>query len=96
MKIIVVSLGRSVERRKNMIAQLTAKGLDFEIFDAIDGDKLTEEDYNKYCDLDAIKKNSSWLNKGTIGACLSHYFIFKRIIDLNIHHFFAYQLSTVF
>jgi glycosyl transferase family 25 len=84
MKIFVVSLARSADRRKHMIAQLSAKGLDYEIFDAIEGAKLSQEEIERYCDMEAIEKNASWLNRGTIGACLSHYFIFKRIIELSL------------
>ncbi|RYD57373.1 MAG: glycosyltransferase family 25 protein [Sphingobacteriales bacterium] len=84
MKVFVVSLARSADRRKHMIAHLTQRGVDFEIFDAIEGALLSEEEIQKYCDMDALEKHAKWLNRGTIGACLSHYFIFKRIIELNL------------
>lgn len=84
MKIFVVSLGRSVDRRKHMISHLTERGLEFEIFDAVDGSLLSEDDIQKYVDPQALEQHAKYLNRGTIGACLSHYFIFKRIIELNL------------
>lgn len=84
MKIIVVSLARSADRRKNIIAHLNERGVDYEIFDAIEGALLPQEEIEKYCDMEAIEKNAKWLNRGTIGACLSHYFIFKSIVDRNL------------
>lgn len=44
MKIYVVNLKRSVERRKAISAQLDALGLAYEIVDAVDGRDMTEEE----------------------------------------------------
>ena len=81
MKVFVINLQRAKDRRKHIERHLTDLGVDFEFFDAVDGLKLTDEDFEKYCNLEVTTKNPVWFTKGMIGACLSHYFLYKKILD---------------
>ncbi|MGJ8647764.1 MAG: glycosyltransferase family 25 protein [Marinomonas colpomeniae] len=80
MKIFVISLKRSVERRTWMAAQLSEQGVDFEFFDAIDGhaeppNKLFDNyDYFKRLWLTSGKMPS----KGELGCYASHYLLWKK------------------
>ncbi len=83
MKIFVVNLKTSVEKRKNMEEILNNLKLEYEFFDAINGSDVDEESY---------KVNLKWyepynhrhMTYGEIGCALSHYTIWKKIVDENI------------
>jgi glycosyl transferase family 25 len=81
MKVFIINLQRSKDRRKRIEKHLNSLNIPFEFFDAVDGLKLSEEDYRKYCNLDVTSKNPVWFTKGMIGACLSHYFLYRKIAD---------------
>jgi len=84
MKIFVLSLKRATERRKRITEHLQARNISYELFDAVDGTLLSDDDMVQLCDMEVVKKNHTWLTKGMIGACLSHYRIYKKIIEQNI------------
>ncbi len=84
MKIFVVSLKRATERRKRITEHLDARNISYDLYDAVDGTLLTDDDMNTLCDMEVVRKNSTWLTKGMIGACLSHYRIYKKIIDQKL------------
>lgn len=77
MKIFVINLARSVERRQLIEKQLNQQGLDYEIFTAVDGKQLTQEEINSY--MDPGKKYFRELKVGEIGCFLSHYLVLKKI-----------------
>lgn len=56
----------------------------YELFDAVDGRQLTPSKIAEYCDMDVVNKYPDWLTKGMIGCCLSHYFIYRKIVENNI------------
>jgi glycosyl transferase, family 25 len=82
MKIFVINLKRSVERRIKIENQLKKLQLDYEIFEGVDGYKLTEDDLNKYMDHEHPYFRE--LKKGEIGCFLSHYSVLKKIADLKL------------
>jgi glycosyl transferase family 25 len=84
MKIFVVSLARAKDRRERITRHLEACGVSYELFDAVDGSQLTEEQMAQYCDLKKVAEFPNWLTRGMIGACLSHYFIYKKIVEQDI------------
>ena len=84
MKIYVVSLKSSTQRRKSIIKQFQRYNINFEFFDAINGKELSEEEITKYCDLKILSENPKWLNRGCIGCILSHALIYQRVIDENL------------
>ncbi|RYD57372.1 MAG: glycosyltransferase family 25 protein [Sphingobacteriales bacterium] len=81
MKVFVINLKRSEDRRKRVVKHLQDRGVPFELFEAVEGSKLTDEEMEKYCDMERVRKHPKWLTRGTIGACLSHYHIYKKVVD---------------
>ncbi|MEE3663327.1 glycosyltransferase family 25 protein [Brenneria sp. g21c3] len=79
MRTFIINLRENTQRREDMIAQCSALGIEHEIFPAIKGSQLTEEEK---------KKHSSPINllnnPGEMGCALSHLFIYKKMIDENI------------
>lgn len=84
MKLFVVSLERAKDRRLYITQHLDMMNVDYEIFDAVDGRQLTPSKIAEYCNMDMVNKYPDWLTEGAIGCCLSHYYIYKKIIDNNI------------
>ncbi|MGH2303434.1 glycosyltransferase family 25 protein [Enterobacter hormaechei] len=79
MKIFIVNLKKSVERRQKMEAQLQALGLEAEFIEAVDGRLMSEEERKSV----TAKVNYAFL-PGEIGCALSHQKIYKKMIDENI------------
>ena len=82
MKIFVVSLKRSERRRQFMLEQLNKFNLDYEIFDAIDYQSVSENDIAQY-----RSKIDYWqtVRRSIVCATLSHYLVIKKIIDQNLN-----------
>lgn len=76
MKIFIVNLKKSVERRLKMEAQLNALGLSAEFIEAVDG-RLMSEDERRSVTADV---NYAFL-PGEIGCALSHQKIYKKMAD---------------
>ncbi|HDR2572978.1 TPA: glycosyltransferase family 25 protein, partial [Enterobacter ludwigii] len=79
MKIFIVNLKKSVERRKKMEAQLNALGLSAEFIEAVDGRLMSEEERKGV----TANVNYAFL-PGEIGCALSHQKIYKKMIDEKI------------
>lgn len=84
MKVFVISLANSKDRRKSIKGQLESLKLDFEIVDAINGKELSSEEIRKFCDASALEENPRWLNLGAIGCALSHMLIYEKIIEQKL------------
>ncbi len=84
MRIFVINLQSSAERRKDIQSQLEKLGLPFEFFNAVDGKTLTEEDLSAY---DGRKRRLFFgkdLSRGEIGCLLSHRAIYRKVVAENI------------
>ncbi|XP_069121239.1 procollagen galactosyltransferase 1-like isoform X1 [Argopecten irradians] len=87
-EIYMINLVRRPQRRERMLRSLKELGLQVTIFDAIDGrelnatylEKLGVEMMDGYADPYAGRK----LTMGEIGCFLSHYFIWKEILDKGL------------
>ncbi|WP_449543336.1 glycosyltransferase family 25 protein [Enterobacter ludwigii] len=79
MKIFIVNLKKSVERRKKMEAQLNALGLSAQFIEAVDGRLMSEEERKGV----TANVNYAFL-PGEIGCALSHQKIYKKMIDEKI------------
>ncbi|EKK5420052.1 glycosyltransferase family 25 protein [Enterobacter hormaechei] len=79
MKIFIVNLKKSVERRQKIEDQLHALGLKAEFIEAVDGRLMSEEERRSV----TAKVNYAFL-PGEIGCALSHQKIYKRIVDEGI------------
>jgi GR25 family glycosyltransferase involved in LPS biosynthesis len=77
-KVLIINLERDVNRMRNMDNLCKKEGLMYERCNAIDGSK--KDKYNEY-----ITKPCQWLcTNGMIGCALSHYFIWKRVVEERI------------
>ncbi len=86
MKIFVISLLRSKDRRRSIQEQLDSAGLEFEFIDAVDGYNLSQEEIVAECDIEAIQCNPKWLNRGALGCALSHRNAYRKVIEQNFDY----------
>ena len=92
MKTFVISLQRSKRRREFMIEQCNRLDLDYEVFDAVDGQSLTEGEISHYCDINAVRNHSGYYaSNGTLGCSLSHYLVLKKIVEQNLEYAFIIE-----
>jgi glycosyl transferase, family 25 len=82
--IFVISMRSSENRRKNIANQFEKRNIVFEWFDAIEGKKLNDNDLNALVDVEAVNKSPEWLTKGAIGCALSHYYVYKQIVERDL------------
>jgi glycosyl transferase, family 25 len=83
MKVFVISLERALDRRQYMHNQLKKLNIDYEIINAVDYQKLSENDFQTLCHETAISEGS-YLNKGLLACSLSHVKVLQRIISDNL------------
>lgn len=79
MKIFIVNLKKSVERRQKMEEQLLALGLSAEFIEAVDGRLMSDDERKRV----TAEVNYAFL-PGEIGCALSHQKIYRKMIDENI------------
>lgn len=85
MKVFVISLKRSPERRKYIKKQLDDLGVEFEFFDAVDG--RVEPPHPLFDNYDYAKR--LWLtsgrmpSKGELGCYGSHYLLWQKCVQIN-------------
>lgn len=83
--IFVISLAREVNRRVGITSRLDAAGVSYEIIDAVDGSALDLETLSHRIDFNESRiKYGFELVPGLIGAHLSHYNLWQRIVDDKI------------
>lgn len=82
MKVYVVSLERAAERRTFMQQQLDKYKLDYEIIDAVDYKKLTDDDFRTLTDVAAVAANQ-YLTPGAQACALSHVKVCNKIVADN-------------
>jgi glycosyl transferase family 25 len=84
MKVFVINLERSVERRASIKRQLDAQDIDFEIIKAVDGAVLTDEYLQTALNFEEIAKRPYLMRKGAYGCALSHYAIYSKMVAEGI------------
>lgn len=83
MKVFVISLKRSVDRRELIQKHLDALDISFEFFDAIDG-SVENFLYSEHARPSITKKRKGYTLKTSEVACFaSHYALWKKSIELN-------------
>jgi glycosyl transferase family 25 len=80
-KVFVINLERSTERRKHILDECKRHNLKPILFKAIDGYALSEKQLSEM----VIDHKINGLSKGFIGCSLSHIGVYKRIVDENIN-----------
>ncbi|MEL3901409.1 MAG: glycosyltransferase family 25 protein [Treponema phagedenis] len=90
MKVFIVNLKESIDRRQYMIEEMKKTNLQYEFFDAVNGKdiKNIEEIYDKE---NAIKAYGRELKLGEIGCAMSHLLIYKKMIDENIEQALIFE-----
>jgi glycosyl transferase, family 25 len=81
MKIFIINLQASDDRRLFMKEQLNQLGLEHEFCEAVDGRKLTEKDFEVMCDMKKVKEWPDLFTPGMIGCTLSHYKVYKHMVE---------------
>ncbi len=85
MKIFVISLSDAHNRRNSIRNRLSALGLDFEFFDAVDGRQGIPECYTHMVDTKTARKNVGRdMHDVEICCALSHVLVYQKIVDENI------------
>ncbi|MDQ2719738.1 MAG: glycosyltransferase family 25 protein [Bacteroidota bacterium] len=87
-KIYIINLKRSTERRSEMIRKLDILGLEYEFFEAIDGKNLPQETLDKikaqpYSFKKAFNRE---MTAGEIGCAMSHLNLYQKIIRDEIEY----------
>lgn len=83
MKVFVVSLTRSIERRKRMQTSLDNLGISFQFFDAIDASEKNFQ-YSDRANPELTVKRKGYALKASEVACFaSHYSLWKYCISIN-------------
>ena len=82
--VLVISLAQASKRRKFMREQMAKLKIDYEFFDAVDGDKLSSTYISKF----KIKEGEQYigrpLSKGELGCAFSHLQVYERMLAENI------------
>ncbi len=92
MKTYVVNLPQSLDRRENILAECARFALEPEIFPAVYGKNLTDEELRAQVDSLALEV----LGKAEIGCCLSHLGIYRDMIAKDIPTAFILEDDAVF
>lgn len=95
-KIFVVSLARAKDRRTFMQSQLNARGFDYEIFDAVDGNSIPSADINFRVRPEFWRINRGrTLAPGQIGAFFSNYALWQKIYTHRIPYALVLQDDAI-
>ena len=82
--IFIVNLERSQDRREKITSRLKEIGASFELFPAVDGAKLSEDELAIYDEKLVFEKIARPLSRSEIGCYLSHKRLWQRIVDNNL------------
>lgn len=83
MKVFVISLKRSTERRSRMTKLLDTAGIDFEFFDAVDGSVESFKHFDRQCPEKTKKRLGYSLTRNELACYSSHYSIWEKSVELN-------------
>lgn len=84
MRLFVINLKSSVQRKKIMESQLNKLVIPYEIFEAVKGSELSEEEISKYYNPDYFKNRPDYFTPGAAGCSISHYLLYKKIVAEKI------------
>ena len=82
--VLIVSLPHALKRRKFMREQMAKLKIDYEFFDAVDGDKLSIAYINKFKIKEGEQHISRPLSKGELGCAFSHLHVYEKMLAENI------------
>lgn len=94
-KIFVIGLTRSHDRRASIHKQLCELGLSFEFVDAVDGRTLSNDQLSKYSSAASIRASGRELTPAEIGCALSHIGIYHKIINEGFEEAVIFEDDSV-
>jgi glycosyl transferase family 25 len=98
-KIYIINLKSSKERKKNILKELDRQNLkNFELIEAVDGNKLNEEEINLHT-FKNEKNFNPWgpkLTNSQIGCALSHIKIYKNFLQSRFEYAFILEDDAIF
>ena len=83
LKVFVINLATSEQRRDKVSKRLTNMGLAFELFPAVDGRETPHPLFEKYDEKKCLRHRRKGLSGGELGCFASHYLLWKKCVDLN-------------
>ncbi|MEN3296095.1 MAG: glycosyl transferase, family 25 [Burkholderiales bacterium] len=86
MECFVINLPSDAARRAAIAAQLEALGLRHTIFNAVYGKHLSEAELARMYDRERAIEESHDLTLGEIGCALSHWGVYRQMVEKNISH----------
>ena len=98
-KIYVINLKRETKRRENIIIELKKQKLkDFEIIDAVDGEKIEKGELDKLISKNKkfINPTNTYMNVPEICCALSHINVYKKFIKSNFDYALIFEDDAVF
>ena len=98
-KVYIINLKSSKERKKNILKELDKQNLkNFELIDAVDGNKLNKEQINLHT-FKNEKNLNPWgpkLTNSQIGCALSHIKIYKNFVQSEFEYAFILEDDAIF
>ena len=82
--VLVVSLPHAIKRRKFIREQMAKLKIDYEFFDAVDGNKLSHAYISKFKIKEGEQCLGRPLSKGELGCTFSHLHVYEKILAENI------------
>ena len=82
--VLVVSLTHALKRRQFIHEQMAKLKIDYEFFDAVDGNKLSHTYVNRFKIKEGEKRKGRPLSKGELGCAFSHLHIYEKMLAENI------------
>jgi len=77
----VINLDSAQVRRQRISGQLASLGIPFQIFPAVDGRALAEEEVARRYDAAAASMHYRPMSRGEVGCALSHLGVYRKILD---------------
>ena len=83
MKIFIINLQKSVDRRKHMQSQLTPLGIDYSFIEAFEPGTDRFNKISRYNNKKRLFRKGHSMAGGEIGVFASHYYLWEKCIKLN-------------
>lgn len=87
MRIFVISLKDSSDRRAHINQHLSQKGLKYDLFEGIDGYELSLEESKKFSSNRSAKELGRALRRGEMGCALSHISLYEKLLESEENEF---------
>jgi glycosyl transferase family 25 len=83
MKVFVINLERSVDRKKHITNELNRFGVEFEIFNAVDGNVNLKYREKYYSEIIRLLCYANSLSNSQIGCFASHFELWEKCVAIN-------------